>query len=110
MDAIYSNGGNHWNIPGFNFTKRYALFSVYKISMLTPIGIREEKNRGTDRNLADFFHFARKNVPCKIATGGDQEGRGWRRRDWKRFRLGLNLRQPYIFLRFSTIILPISCF
>ena len=46
--------------------------------MLTPIGIREEKNyRGTDRNLADFLHFARKNVPCKIATGGDEEGRGW---------------------------------
>ena len=33
MAAIYSNGGNHWNIHGFNFTKRDALSSVYKISM-----------------------------------------------------------------------------
>ena len=35
MAAIYSNGGNHWNILGFNFTKRDALSSVYKISMIT---------------------------------------------------------------------------
>jgi hypothetical protein len=35
MAAIYSNGGNHWNILGFNFTKRDALSSVYKISMVT---------------------------------------------------------------------------
>jgi opacity protein-like surface antigen len=27
-------GGNRWNILGFNFTKRYALYSVYKISMI----------------------------------------------------------------------------
>jgi hypothetical protein len=33
MAAIYSNGGNRWNILGFNFTKRVALSSVYKISM-----------------------------------------------------------------------------
>ena len=33
MIAIYSNGGNRWNILGFNFTKRDALSSVYKISM-----------------------------------------------------------------------------
>jgi hypothetical protein len=33
MAAIYSNGGNRWNILGFNFTKRDALFSLYKISM-----------------------------------------------------------------------------
>jgi hypothetical protein len=32
--AIYSNGGNRWNILGFNFTKREALSSVYKISMV----------------------------------------------------------------------------
>ena len=32
MAAIYSNG-NRWNILGFNFTKRDALSSVYKISM-----------------------------------------------------------------------------
>jgi hypothetical protein len=35
MDAIYSNGGNRWNILGFNFTKRDALSSVYKISMVS---------------------------------------------------------------------------
>ena len=34
MAAIYSNGGYRWNILGFNFTKRDALSSVYKISML----------------------------------------------------------------------------
>jgi hypothetical protein len=33
MAAIYSNGGNRWNILGFNFTKGDALPSVYKISM-----------------------------------------------------------------------------
>ena len=33
MAAIYSNGGNRWNILGFNFIKRDALSSVYKISM-----------------------------------------------------------------------------
>ena len=35
MAAIYSNGDNRWNILGFNFTKRDALSSVYKISMHT---------------------------------------------------------------------------
>ena len=35
MAAIYSNGGKRWNILGFNFTKRDALSSVYKISMET---------------------------------------------------------------------------
>jgi hypothetical protein len=34
MAAIYSNGGNRWNILGFNFTKKDALSSVYKISMM----------------------------------------------------------------------------
>jgi hypothetical protein len=34
MAAIYSNGGNRWNILVFNFTKRDALSSVYKISMV----------------------------------------------------------------------------
>ena len=34
MAAIYSNGGNRWNILGFNFTKRDALSSLYKISMV----------------------------------------------------------------------------
>jgi hypothetical protein len=30
MAAIYSNGGNRWNILGFNFAKRDALSSLYK--------------------------------------------------------------------------------
>jgi hypothetical protein len=34
MAAIYSNGGKRWNILGFNFTKRDALSSVYKIYMV----------------------------------------------------------------------------
>jgi hypothetical protein len=34
MAAIYSNGDNRWNILDFNFTKRDALSSVYKISMV----------------------------------------------------------------------------
>ena len=33
MAAIYSNGGNSWNILDFNFTKRDALSSVYNIYM-----------------------------------------------------------------------------
>jgi hypothetical protein len=33
MAAIYSDGGYRWNILDFNFTKRDALSSVYKISM-----------------------------------------------------------------------------
>ena len=33
MAAIYSNGGNRWNVLGFHFTKRDALSSVYKISI-----------------------------------------------------------------------------
>jgi hypothetical protein len=36
MAAIYSNGGNRWNILAFDFTKRDALSSVYKISMDLP--------------------------------------------------------------------------
>jgi hypothetical protein len=33
MAAIYSNGGNRWNILDFDFTKRDALSSLYKIPM-----------------------------------------------------------------------------
>ena len=40
MAAIYSNGGNRWNILGFNFTKRDALSSVYKISVVGPGFVR----------------------------------------------------------------------
>ena len=46
MAAIYSNGGNRWNILGFNFTKRDALSSLYKISMVIThllIHIRQKK-------------------------------------------------------------------
>jgi hypothetical protein len=39
MAAIYSNGGNRWNILGFNFTKRDALSSVYQISMVMMLNI-----------------------------------------------------------------------
>jgi hypothetical protein len=35
MAAIYSNGSNRWNILDFNFTKRDALSSVYKITGTT---------------------------------------------------------------------------
>ena len=31
MAAIYSNGGNRWNILGFNFTKIDALSSVSQL-------------------------------------------------------------------------------
>ena len=44
MAAIYSNGGNRWNILGFNFTKRDALSSVYKISMnITELSCKKNK-------------------------------------------------------------------
>jgi hypothetical protein len=39
MAAIYSNGGNRWNILGLSFTKRDALSSVYiKIYMVLNFG------------------------------------------------------------------------
>jgi hypothetical protein len=41
MAAIYSNEGNRWNILGFNFNKRDALSSVYKISMQFPYAIQK---------------------------------------------------------------------
>jgi hypothetical protein len=48
MAAIYSNGGNRWNILGFNFTKRDALSSVYKICMgLTSYKIVNQKHFST---------------------------------------------------------------
>jgi hypothetical protein len=46
MAAIYSNGGNRWNILGFNFTKRDALSSVYKISMIIPEPTAQSAVRG----------------------------------------------------------------
>jgi hypothetical protein len=52
MAAIYSNGGNRWNILGFNFTKRDALSSVYKISMyiLAPVHISQASLPCQNRN------------------------------------------------------------
>ena len=47
MAAIYSNGGNRWNILGFNFTKRDALSSVYK----TIYGHKAENKDVPDRNI-----------------------------------------------------------
>ena len=46
MAAIYSNGSNRWNILGFNFNKRDALSSVYKISMVAPENMSQEPNHG----------------------------------------------------------------
>jgi hypothetical protein len=47
MAAIYSNGGDRWNIFGFNFTKRDALSSVYKISMGNPqVSQRKQLSHG----------------------------------------------------------------
>jgi hypothetical protein len=52
MAAIYSNGGNRWNILGFNFTKRDALSSVYKISVVST----GTNAAGTQRNKNLQFH------------------------------------------------------
>ena len=56
MAAIYSNGGNRWNILGFNFTKRDALSSVYKISMI-PIDISIKSKRAFSFHLISFQPF-----------------------------------------------------
>ena len=76
MAAIYSNGGNRWNILGFNFTKRDALSSVYKISMvsdnLAPRPFHRWKALGMRlllRCFCSFFLFCRfslqrKSFPC----------------------------------------------
>ena len=53
MAAIYSNGGNRWNILGFNFTKRDALSSVYKISMRTKRC--QMQNYAYYKTLVDFI-------------------------------------------------------
>jgi hypothetical protein len=52
MAAIYSNGYNRWNILGFNFTKRDALSSVYKISMHV-----------LTNNAMHLFNFLLKKLP-----------------------------------------------
>ena len=56
MAAIYSNGGNCWNILGFNFTKRDALSSVYKISMIASYGDYIKLNGPFD--LSSFPNFS----------------------------------------------------
>jgi hypothetical protein len=51
MAAIYSNGGNRWNILGFNFTKRDSLSSVYKISMVDMCRVLISVPTSPDRTL-----------------------------------------------------------
>jgi hypothetical protein len=48
MAAIYSNGGNRWNILGFNFTKRDALSSVYKYISMDMIRTKLAKLQNKD--------------------------------------------------------------
>jgi hypothetical protein len=64
MAAIYSNGGNRWNILGFNFTKRDALSSVYKISMvlidLEPLDrtvVFQSQHTDALRSFVQFSHL-----------------------------------------------------
>ena len=50
--------GNRWNILAFNFTKRYALSSVYKISMALILKLLEfskQKSRNNKGNTKWFF-------------------------------------------------------
>ena len=61
MAAIYSNGGNRWNILGFNFTKRDALSSLYKISM--------EKSRSTLCRKSWVFSGSSGFLPQGMLTG-----------------------------------------
>jgi hypothetical protein len=65
MAAIYSNGGNRWNILGFNFTKRDALSIVYIIylwlshSLQTAIFLRSVRSSLTDlKNMTLDFASA----------------------------------------------------
>ena len=58
MAAIYSNGGNRWNILGFNFTKRDALSSVYKISM-----VLTETNQPQSSNISMYIIISIKALP-----------------------------------------------
>jgi hypothetical protein len=52
MAAIYSNGGNRWNILSFNFTKRDALSNVYKISM---VGSRQDWSKEKIKNVHELW-------------------------------------------------------
>jgi hypothetical protein len=63
MAAIYSNGGNRWNRLGFNFTKRDALSSVYKISMTgTFYKISLAVNHLTQVNISKKVYF----IMCQL--------------------------------------------
>jgi hypothetical protein len=60
MAAIYSNGGNRWNILGFNFTKRDALSSLYKIFMVNSHSDKgftgySRANRSVPKNVDQFI-------------------------------------------------------
>jgi hypothetical protein len=60
MGAIYSNGGNRWNILGFNFNKRDALSSVYKISMIrtyTPLRVNLTPLKNFTHKLNNGVNF-----------------------------------------------------
>jgi hypothetical protein len=52
MAAIYSNGGNRWNILGFNFTKRDALSSVYTAISIKVVPRAKRKSRIRARKAA----------------------------------------------------------
>jgi hypothetical protein len=55
MAAIYSNGGNCWNIFGFNFTKRDAISSLYKISMVHTGQAKRLLDRGAWNRICDLW-------------------------------------------------------
>jgi hypothetical protein len=60
MAAIYSNRGNRWNILGFNFTKRDALSSVYKISMVHTSEISTSLTKGKTGRAQTHVHVYNK--------------------------------------------------
>ena len=65
MATIYLNGGNRWNILGFNQTKRDALSSVYKISMIqwcTVAPIYWVESESFSRNTVNFRVFLFKHI------------------------------------------------
>jgi hypothetical protein len=63
MAAIYSNGGNRWNILDFNFTKRDALSSVYKISMILDL-TRSSSERYNHRPSGNLWQELNRRFRC----------------------------------------------
>jgi hypothetical protein len=61
MAAIYSNGSNRWNTLGFNFTKRDALSSVYKISMVLCLCVIYRLETGFFLTVFGFVFFPEPN-------------------------------------------------